>query len=56
MSDRIKSVPDVPWRPVGAGMAPTFRCPRCNLPKGTPGRRKQRVRGLLDYVCRECVR
>ena len=40
----------------GVGLVPKFRCARCNLSRLTEGRRKQRVQGLMQYVCRGCVK
>ena len=47
--------PDAPWKPAGTGMAQTFLCARCSTFKGILGRRKQRVRGVQQWVCAGCV-
>lgn len=52
MSDRIRSTPDVPWKPRGVGHALTFRCDKCGQSHGTDGRKK--VRGLF-WWCKQCV-
>lgn len=36
------------------GTAATFRCGACEKFRLVPGRKKKRVRGLLQYVCAEC--
>lgn len=35
---------------------PRFRCARCQQNSLTTGRKKVRVRGLLDWVCAGCVK
>lgn len=52
MTDRIRTTTDVPFRHVGPGMAPRFRCDRCQANKSTTGRK--RWRGML-WVCRQYV-
>jgi hypothetical protein len=47
--------PDTRWVAVGVGMSPRFRCARCDLGKSTAGRRKQRVKGVSQWVCAGCV-
>lgn len=56
MSDRIRTSPDVPFKPAGIGCAPTFRRACCHKPKLIAGRKLQRVCGLRTYVCKECAR
>lgn len=51
MSDRIRSLPDVPWKPRGEGHAYTFLCDRCGKSRGTAGRKR---RGLF-WWCKSCV-
>lgn len=33
----------------------TFRCGVCRIPKSVPGRRRQQVGGVLQYVCAACA-
>jgi predicted SprT family Zn-dependent metalloprotease len=56
MSDRIRTAPDVAFRPVGMGAAISFRCAACAQPKPTLGRRLKRVLGLRQYVCKGCAK
>lgn len=46
---------ELPFREMGAGMALSFRCARCNLPKAPLGRRLQMVQGIKQFVCKGCV-
>lgn len=55
-SDNHRRAADTAWRPAGVGMNPTFRCARCDKPRNSEGRKKQRVQGVPQYVCRECVK
>lgn len=56
MSDTFRgNPPDVRWLSVGAGLSQTFKCARCAGSKGILGRRKQRVRGVPQWVCKGCV-
>lgn len=32
-----------------------FMCAKCRTPRLMPGRRRLRVRGVMDYVCAECA-
>ncbi len=50
---------DVPFRMVGEGLAQTFRCGQCQMPKAMHGRRMQTVRsgsmrGMRAWVCASC--
>lgn len=58
MSDRLKTAPDVPFKPAGAGMSGTFRCTACGIFKSMYGRRTKRMPGYIrpQYVCRECLK
>ncbi len=55
MSDRIRTAPDVPYRPAGVGLTLTFRCADCAVPKPVLGRKLKRVRGLRQWVCAGCA-
>ena len=39
----------------GAGLYVSFRCPKCNLPRATDGRKLQRFQGLKQYICKHCA-
>lgn len=56
MSDRIRTAPDVKFKPAGIGTGATFMCALCCKPRVTLGRKLQRVNGLRTYVCRGCAR
>jgi hypothetical protein len=47
---------ELPFQQVGTGMVLNFRCARCNLAKQMDGRRKQKVQGLKQFVCKGCVK
>lgn len=49
-SDDIRPRPEGPFRFAGTGHPSTFRCAKCNQPIRNYGRRKQRVRGVMQYV------
>ena len=55
-SDESRAPPDTKWRPTGVGMHQLFRCARCNKPKSKSGSKVQRVMGIPQYVCKECVK
>lgn len=57
MSDRLKTAPDVRFRPVGTGLAATFRCNACGIFRQVPGRKLVQMRGLIrkQYVCKKCL-
>lgn len=55
MSDKISPVPDVKFRPVGAGHHISFFCALCNQPRNALGRKLQRVQGLRQWVCKGCA-
>jgi len=54
-SDTAKRPADVPWKPVGAGLAPQFRCGACDKPSSPAGRKLKHVLGLRTYVCARCA-
>lgn len=56
MTDRIRTAPDVRFRPVGVGVSYTFCCARCNLFRQQIGRKLQMVRGTKQYVCAGCAK
>ena len=56
MSDRIRTAPDVSFRPVGMGTSTTFMCARCAKPRLSQGRKLQRVQGLRTWVCKGCAK
>lgn len=58
MSDRIRSAPDVAFKPAGTGMAGTFKCAECGIFKSMYGRRTKRMRGYIrpQYVCAGCAK
>jgi len=56
MSDRIRSAPDVAFKPAGTGMAGTFLCGACANFRSIYGRRLKRVMGLRQYVCAACAK
>ena len=53
--DRTQSA-DRPFRTAGVGMAPMFLCPCCAKRKHSTGRRLQRVQGIRQWVCQQCVK
>ena len=55
-SDDARHTPDRRFSFSGAGSFPLFKCPICNLPKASTGRRLQRVQGARQWVCQACVR
>lgn len=33
----------------------TFRCGKCSVPRSMLGRKLQRVKGIRQFVCKQCV-
>lgn len=54
-SDETRRGTDRPWREVGLGAVPRFRCAACDRASDTTGRRLKRVNGLRTWVCRKCA-
>lgn len=40
--------------PRGVGLMSNFLCARCRQPRMTLGRKLQLVKGVKQYVCKEC--
>lgn len=55
MSDRIRTTPDAPFRPVGMGMVSNFMCDACAKPKAVLGRKLRRLGGMRTWVCGACA-
>lgn len=58
-SDNTRKQQDVPFLPAGPGMADTFACTQCSVPKPLAGRkfqlvRKGSMRGIRGWVCAQC--
>ncbi len=51
MSDRIRTAPDVAWRPAGIGISSSRLCMGCNTAKGQIGSAGQGVR----WRCAACL-
>lgn len=47
--------PDVRFKPAGVGLAGTFRCAACGVPKMVLGRKLRRVQGVRQWVCARCA-
>lgn len=53
-SDSANRAQDVPFRAAGIGMAPRFRCGRCDKPSAMHGSGTRAVSGLRTKVCAKC--
>ena len=54
-SDDIKPRHEAKFSFAGPGLHISFRCARCNQPIRNYGRRKQRVKGVMQYVGQCCA-